>query len=90
MAYFFLTLLLLPFVLLRQKWGVIFIGLSRFCPTMVKWGVCWFIPIGSFCFDKNASISWNFLYRDFHNRDTVFPEVSRRIFAEDLFQYGKG
>jgi len=50
---------------------------------------CWFILIGSSCLGKNASISGNFLYRNFHNRDTVFLEVSRRIFAEDLFQYGK-
>jgi len=88
--FFFLALLLcLPFILLRQKGGVIFIfGLSCFCPRMAKGRVCWFI--GSSCLDKNVFISGNFLYRDFHNKDTVFPEVSKRIFVEDLFQYGNG
>jgi hypothetical protein len=52
---------------------------------MDKGGVCWFISIGSFYLDKNAS-----KLRNFHNRHTVFPKVSRRIFAKDLFQYGKG
>jgi hypothetical protein len=51
---------------------------------------CWFILIGSFCLDKNASILRNFLYRDFHNRDIIFLEFSRIVFIEDLFQYEKG
>jgi hypothetical protein len=40
-------LLRLPFVLLRQKWGVLFLDRisifnrsSDFCPIMAKWGVC--------------------------------------------------
>jgi hypothetical protein len=50
--------LCLPFVLLRQKRGVILIfGISRFCPLMAKGRVCWFIFIGYILVDKNASIS---------------------------------
>jgi hypothetical protein len=46
--------------------------------------------MGLFCLDKNASILENFHYNNFHNRDIVIPEDSKRIVAEYKFQYGKG
>jgi len=44
--------------------------------------IYWFILIGSFCFDKNASESGNFHNGNFLNWDTV---ISRKL-PEDYLQ----
>jgi hypothetical protein len=60
----FILLLYLPFVLLRQKGGVILIfAISRFCPRMAKGASLLVFFIGYILIDKNASISGTSILR---------------------------
>jgi hypothetical protein len=51
--------------------------------------LCWFILIGSFYFDKNASISGNFYYNDFQVKDIEFSKDFQKNITEYILQYGK-